>query len=271
LGIADWDISAVARPGPTHPCETPTRSGDEALGADQVSEVQEPASKPAAARWPPSRYRPTVGVVAIVLVVAWLLPFAKLEATPLADSGHFDKQIWPWDLAAHTLPLLLVPAALGFSWYLTRERAASIGAVVIVFFATVAGNTYLASGLADRDRHDVPLPALIVPEHPTIRCDSETTPPSAGREFVPTYSCAFGLAKPVNELEARLDPSNVGLPGFDVGVGPRLFVLLTGLLAIWSAWILLRYRLSLVLSAVLLAAAIAALGVVSLLDWVSHW
>jgi len=103
---------------------------------------------------------------------------------------------------------------------------------------------------------------LIVPERTTPRCATSGDRTVGNEDLVPTFSCAYGLDGPVNELEGRSAAAGgaaLGLPAIYVGVGPRLFVLLTGMLGLWSAWILLRYRLSPLPSALLLAAGIGAL------------
>ena len=142
-----------------------------------------------------------------------------------------------------------------------------------MFVAAAAGNTYLAAALADRNTHQHPLPALIVPERTTPRCNTSGDRTVGNEDLVPTFSCAYGLDGPVNELEGRSAAAGgaaLGLPAIYVGVGPRLFVLLTGMLGLWSAWILLRYRLSPLPSALLLAAGIGALMFVAVADWFSH-
>jgi hypothetical protein len=243
------------------------------LRADQLREMTASPAQQATAQWPPPRYWPAVGIAAIVLLVATLLPFGHVGGLLPQDRPAVNVQIYFWDLLPQTLGLLAVPAALGVAWYLARAQAASIAAVAIVFVAVAAGNTYLASALADRDTHQHPLPALTVPERTTPRCDPSGDRTVGNEDLVPTFSCAFGLDGPVNELEGRSAAAGgtaLGLPAMYVGVGPRLFVLLTGLLGLWSAWILLRYRLSPIASALVMAAAIGALLVVAAVDWVSH-
>ncbi len=201
---------------------------------------------------------------------AWFLPFCTLEMTGSIGGGEeqvvrdFSKTVWSWDLSVATVPVLLAPLVLfGVAW-LGRRTSESIGLITLILLIALAANTYLAASIADRDWRKVPTPAAVAEPEPTPRCDLVAFPPAE-------FSCVLGPEEPMSELReevTRAGYEESGLAGFRTGVGSHLFITISFVIALGSAWVLLRRRMSRFGAGLVIALGVALIYVVVFFDTV---
>jgi hypothetical protein len=214
-------------------------------------------------RWP---------LVAIgVMAAAWLLPFGEIQLLGVGSSEANALGIRFWQLAP-ALPLLLVPLiALGALAVCARWGRSALALLVIAGVA-LAGNTYLASSVADRNWRDMALPSPLAGSSPTLRCDVVELHAIEGERSA-TFSCAFGLGDPVRELQREValegfEPN--GLPSFSVGLGVHLYLAASFLLAGWALWHLLRRKMKPLGAGLALGVSGVVLCVLMAIDGMSH-
>jgi hypothetical protein len=209
---------------------------------------------------------------AAAMLVGWFLPFGTLEETGSIGGGEeqvvrdFSRTVWFWDLSAGTVPVLVAPLILILIAWRGHRSLESSGPLVLMLLVALSANTYLAASIADRDVRDIPTPAAVAQPDPTARCDLVEFPPTK-------RSCALGLEEPMSKLDEEIVQAGYdefGLSSFRTGIGSHLFITISFLISLASAWVLFRRRMSRFGASFVIAVGVVLIYVVTFFDWVSH-